>query len=60
MSNMFRSILRDMSNKELYEAMTKCGAVVDDPGASHNIKRIFYKVAKVIEKEIDNRMDKEG
>ncbi len=60
MSNMFRSILRDMSNNELLEAMARCGAVVDDTGASHNIKRVFYKLAKVIESEYNKRLDKEG
>lgn len=60
MSNMFRSVLLDMSNKELLEAMAKCGAVVNDTGASHNVKRIFYKLAKVIESEYNKRLDKEG
>ena len=49
-----------MSNKELLEAMAKCGAVVNDTGASHNTKRIFYKLAKVIESEYNKRLDKEG
>lgn len=60
MSKMFLSILRELSNKDLLEVMAKCGAVVDDLETSHNVKRVFYKLAKITEKEINNRMNKEG
>lgn len=60
MSNIFRSVLLDMSNKDLLDVMARCGAVVNDTGASHNVKRVFYKLAKIIESEYNKRLDKEG
>jgi hypothetical protein len=60
MSNLFKSILRELSNKELLEVMAKCGAVVDDMQTTYNIKRVFYKLSKVAESVLNNRMDKEG
>lgn len=55
----FRKVLHEASNRDLLEIMAKCGEVVDNLETSYHVKRAFYKLAKLAEKEHDYRMSKE-